>query len=367
MLCGLIDCLVESNEGEEVDDEMDDGEDEAMAAIREMQQAEEEEQARIEAEEKVLQQQAVQIEKEAAQKEREQQARINKQQKENLSAPTDSSSSRQFGPKGSSGLKASSGGVDVSEELKDRHTQQSPHSHTETQQESPQQSFGDFAARINEKKQQQQRRPNSIGDGSTGGIGMGSTKDALGEIEARLREAQQQHYRSQQHQQSQSMDVIDGDDDQDDETRLARYAVEYRHKRPVEKIIKAYKKKPIFDLYAIVGVDESADATDVKFGYREMALLIHPDKNPHPKAKLAFDFLQEAYKILTSMEEKEAYDKKLMKLRSTKLRLHKLKKKLENFYHNSKSKVQMLQHQGTMLSSVRIYIMDSLFFLPFFK
>ena len=105
----------------------------------------------------------------------------------------------------------------------------------------------------------------------------------------------------------------------------------------------------------------------MKFGYREMALLIHPDKNPHPKAKLAFDFLQEAYKILTSMEEKEAYDKKLMKLRSTKLRLHKLKKKLENFYHNSKSKVQMLQHQGTMLSSVRIYIMDSLFFLPFFK
>ena len=162
------------------------------------------------------------------------------------------------------------------------------------------------------------------------------------------------YQRQQQRIQSHNMDVNGGDGAESDELRHARYAVEYRHKRPVEKIIKAYEKKPIFDLYTIVGVDESADATDVKFGYRETALLIHPDKNPHPKAKLAFDFLQEAYKILTSTEERQAYDKKLMKLRSTKLRLHKLKKKFENLYHNSKSKVQLFQHQGIVFWNICI-------------
>ena len=341
--------LAESTERDEyTDDDDNDGEDEAMAAIREMQQAEEEEQARIEAEEKILQEQAIQIEKDAAQKEREEKSRLDKEKrKAAASGDSSSSSSSQFSPKSSVGLKFSSGGGDISE----------AHTNQVDQQETSQQSFGEFAAKVNEKKQQQMRPSSSSSSSgssssssSSASMGMGSNRDTLNEIEDRLRQAQQQHYEDQQKQQrqgGQGIGINDSDETEEDhEMRLARYAVEYHFKRPVEKIIKAYEQKPIFDLYAIVGIEESADVTDVKFGYREIALLIHPDKNPHPKAKLAFDFLQEAYKILSSTEEREDYDKKLMKLRSTKLRLHKFKKKLENFYHNSKSKIQLLQYQG---------------------
>ena len=320
----------------------DDEEDEAMAAIREMQRAEEEEQARIEAEEIVLQQQAIQIEKEAAQKEKEEKARMEQEERKAASTSSSSSSSsfNQFSPKSSIGLKASSGEMDSSEGNVNQGEHQQP----------SQQSFNEFAAKVNERKQQQQRHPSSRINGSNNGIsssgsinmGMGSNMDALSEIEARLRQAQQRGQGNTDINDSSQSTI----DKEDQEMRMARYAVEYRFKRPVEKVIKAYEQKPIFDLYSILAVEETADATDIKFGYREMALLIHPDKNPHPNAKLAFDFLQEAYKILTSSEQREAYDKKLTKLRSTKLKLHKWKKKIENFYYNSKSKIQLLQYQG---------------------
>jgi DnaJ-domain-containing protein 1 len=176
------------------------------------------------------------------------------------------------------------------------------------------------------------------------GMGMGASRDALGEIEAKLRQAQQQQ---QQQQRGQSIDNDDvGNAEENRSMRLTRYGVEYRLKRPVENILKAYEKKPIHDLYAIIGIEESADATEVKFGYREMALQVHPDKNTHPKSKLAFDCLQEAYQTLASIEQRNEYDKKLAKLRSTKLRLHKFKRRVENIYHNSKSKVQLVQHKG---------------------
>ena len=336
MKCSLADDF----EGKE---DEDDGEDEAMAAIREMQRLEEEEQARIEAEEIVLQQQAIQIEKEAAQKEKAEKARMEQEERKAASTSSSSSSSfNQFSPKSSMGLKTSSGEGDGPE----------GNVNQGEQQQSSQQSFNEFAAKVNEKKQQQQRHPSSGINGSSNGrsssgggnisMGMGSNMDALSEIEARLRQAQQRGQGNADMDDSSQSTI----DKEDHEMRLARYAVEYRFKRPVEKIIKAYQQKPIFDLYSILAVEETADATDIKFGYREMALLIHPDKNPHPNSKLAFDFLQEAYKILSSSEEREVYDKKLMKLRSTKLRLHKWKKKIENFYYNSKSKIQLLQYQG---------------------
>ena len=339
MKCSLADDF----EGKE---DEDDGEDEAMAAIREMQRLEEEEQARIEAEEIVLQQQAIQIEKEAAQKEKAEKARMEQEERKAASTSSSSSSSfNQFSPKSSMGLKTSSGEGDGPE----------GNVNQGEQQQSSQQSFNEFAAKVNEKKQQQQRHPSSGINGSSNGrsssgggnisMGMGSNMDALSEIEARLRQAQQRGQGNADMDDSSQSTI----DKEDHEMRLARYAVEYRFKRPVEKIIKAYQQKPIFDLYSILAVEETADATDIKFGYREMALLIHPDKNPHPNSKLAFDFLQEAYKILSSSEEREVYDKKLMKLRSTKLRLHKWKKKIENFYYNSKSKFQLLQYQGYTL------------------
>ena len=57
-----------------------------------------------------------------------------------------------------------------------------------------------------------------------------------------------------------------------------------------------------------------------------MTLAIHPDKNPHPDAKLAFDKLQEAYSVLSSRERRESYDKGMMNRR--KKRWHRVKKVL---------------------------------------
>eukprot|EP01035_Chromulina_nebulosa_P022848 gene22848-29590_t len=47
-------------------------------------------------------------------------------------------------------------------------------------------------------------------------------------------------------------------------------------------------------------VSKSAVDTTIKKAYRNKALIIHPDKNPHPDASIAFDAIQEALETLSS-------------------------------------------------------------------
>ena len=88
---------------------------------------------------------------------------------------------------------------------------------------------------------------------------------------------------------------------------------------------KAFEKLPV-DYYGVLEVNEDEDEITLKRAYRQVVLVVHPDKNPHPDAKLAFDKIQEAYAVLSSRERRESYDKGMMNRR--KKRWHRLKKVL---------------------------------------
>lgn len=69
-----------------------------------------------------------------------------------------------------------------------------------------------------------------------------------------------------------------------------------RQPPPVEEI----------DLYDVLGVDEDADASEIKKAFRTLSLKYHPDKNPGQE-KL-FQSVSRAYEILSDEELKYVYD-----------------------------------------------------------
>lgn len=63
------------------------------------------------------------------------------------------------------------------------------------------------------------------------------------------------------------------------------------------------------DYYAILGVEKSSTAEDIKKAYRKLALQYHPDKNPDNKeAEDKFKEINEAYEILSDTEKRSNYD-----------------------------------------------------------
>ncbi len=63
------------------------------------------------------------------------------------------------------------------------------------------------------------------------------------------------------------------------------------------------------DYYAVLGLEKSASAEQVKKAYRKLALKYHPDKNPGDKqAEERFKEITEAYAVLSDPEKKQQYD-----------------------------------------------------------
>jgi curved DNA-binding protein len=63
------------------------------------------------------------------------------------------------------------------------------------------------------------------------------------------------------------------------------------------------------DYYAVLGVEKTAAADQIKKAYRKLALKYHPDKNPGDKqAEERFKEITEAYAVLSDPEKKQQYD-----------------------------------------------------------
>ncbi|XP_004229331.1 dnaJ-related protein rsp1 [Solanum lycopersicum] len=62
------------------------------------------------------------------------------------------------------------------------------------------------------------------------------------------------------------------------------------------------------DWYLLLDVDESVGVDVIKQRYRKLALQLHPDKNKHPKAHIAFKLLSQAYVCLTDEASREAFE-----------------------------------------------------------
>ena len=63
------------------------------------------------------------------------------------------------------------------------------------------------------------------------------------------------------------------------------------------------------DLYAVLGVQKSADAESIKKAYRKLAKDLHPDKNPGNKqAEAKFKAVNHAYEVLSNAKRRKLYD-----------------------------------------------------------
>lgn len=63
--------------------------------------------------------------------------------------------------------------------------------------------------------------------------------------------------------------------------------------------------------YKVLGVPQNASSSDIKKAYRQLALQVHPDKNPENKdaAEEKFKQVAEAYEVLSDAEKCNNYDK----------------------------------------------------------
>eukprot|EP01033_Poteriospumella_lacustris_P008585 gene8585-6179_t len=130
-----------------------------------------------------------------------------------------------------------------------------------------------------------------------------------------------------------------------DQLRRARYVVPRHLAAPVERIVATYDDVRA-DLYSVLGVPRSADDFALKRQYRALALQVHPDKNPHPDAKAAFDAIQDAYDVLANPSKRCDYDKELMKMaRVRSLTPRKLRKMVQEGYNNVVSQWLLAWHQ----------------------
>lgn len=67
--------------------------------------------------------------------------------------------------------------------------------------------------------------------------------------------------------------------------------------------------KPNQDLYALLGVSRQASIEEIKKAYRQLALELHPDRNPDPKAAERFKDISAAYAVLSDSNKRAQYDR----------------------------------------------------------
>jgi curved DNA-binding protein CbpA len=65
------------------------------------------------------------------------------------------------------------------------------------------------------------------------------------------------------------------------------------------------------DYYDLLRIPRTASDAEVKQSFRRLAILLHPDKNPHPDAAAAFQELNEAYEVLGDPVRRVLYDQML--------------------------------------------------------
>ncbi|ESO02912.1 hypothetical protein HELRODRAFT_192159 [Helobdella robusta] len=63
-------------------------------------------------------------------------------------------------------------------------------------------------------------------------------------------------------------------------------------------------------LYAVLGVNKGCSHDEIKKAYRKLALLYHPDKNPHnPEATAKFQEVNQANRVLSDPTKRGIYDR----------------------------------------------------------
>lgn len=64
--------------------------------------------------------------------------------------------------------------------------------------------------------------------------------------------------------------------------------------------------------FHVLGVEATASDAELRRAYRRLAVLVHPDKNEHPRAEAAFKVLRAAWDIVSSPERRREFELKRM-------------------------------------------------------
>ncbi|XP_051857746.1 dnaJ homolog subfamily C member 14 [Antechinus flavipes] len=64
--------------------------------------------------------------------------------------------------------------------------------------------------------------------------------------------------------------------------------------------------------FQVLGVEATASDIELKKAYRQLAVMVHPDKNHHPRAEEAFKVLRAAWDIVSNPERRKEYEMKRM-------------------------------------------------------
>ncbi|KAK7412913.1 hypothetical protein VNO78_04668 [Psophocarpus tetragonolobus] len=81
----------------------------------------------------------------------------------------------------------------------------------------------------------------------------------------------------------------------------------------VHRLVLNPSKPPFIDWYCILRVEDNAGVNTIRKQYHKLALQLHPDKNKHPKAEIAFKLVSEAYVCLSDAAKRKAFDLKRQK------------------------------------------------------
>lgn len=76
-----------------------------------------------------------------------------------------------------------------------------------------------------------------------------------------------------------------------------------------EKIALEVLSKDRQAFYEVLRVDRNASDIEIKKSYRKLAIKLHPDKNPHPRASEAFKVINRAFEVLSDEEKRRLYDR----------------------------------------------------------
>lgn len=100
------------------------------------------------------------------------------------------------------------------------------------------------------------------------------------------------------------------------------------------------------DPYSVLGVPSDASDDDIRKQYRKLAMLIHPDKNPHSRADEAFKILANAFDILSDPEKRSDYDRETAWKRSEEERMENFGRtgSPEQFFADLERKMQEMQN-----------------------
>lgn len=80
------------------------------------------------------------------------------------------------------------------------------------------------------------------------------------------------------------------------------------HTADQEKIVIKILSLKQDQYYEILQVEKSASDNDIKKSYRKLAIKLHPDKNPHPRASEAFKSVNKAWGVLSDPAKKRIFD-----------------------------------------------------------